>query len=331
LVIGAQKAGTTWFYANLRAHPGVWLPREKELHYFDEKRDRRFSLATRVFGREFASRRWRGQFRRQARGLLRDFSAAQLLWSLRYLLPTPNDAWYLSLFAPAAGRVTGDMTPAYSMLTEEEVEQVSRLLPEVKIVFFVRHPVERAWSHEVMASRQLRGGTAGADLKLLESHGSVLRTDYVRTLDVWSRFYPADRIFVAFLDDVHFHPEEVLARLTRFLDLPPHTEWPAAGRRIFQSRTSEMPAAAARLLADLYGPLTEELARRYGGHTDWWLYSTSRLRNAPDPVVHYPLNETPLWADWLGETPASAAWSGGVPPCQSSTLEELTTAPAVAS
>jgi GT2 family glycosyltransferase len=36
LGIGAQKAGTTWLYENLRRHPGVFLAHPKELHYFDE-------------------------------------------------------------------------------------------------------------------------------------------------------------------------------------------------------------------------------------------------------------------------------------------------------
>lgn len=35
LGIGAMKAGSTWLYENLRCHPDLWLPRPKELHYFD--------------------------------------------------------------------------------------------------------------------------------------------------------------------------------------------------------------------------------------------------------------------------------------------------------
>lgn len=35
LGIGAQKAGTTWLYENLRIHPELYLPAGKELHYFD--------------------------------------------------------------------------------------------------------------------------------------------------------------------------------------------------------------------------------------------------------------------------------------------------------
>ncbi len=35
LGIGAQKAGTTWLAWNLRRHPDIFMPKIKELHYFD--------------------------------------------------------------------------------------------------------------------------------------------------------------------------------------------------------------------------------------------------------------------------------------------------------
>jgi hypothetical protein len=40
LGIGAQKAGTTWLWENLRRHPEIFVPEKKELHYFDNKFDR---------------------------------------------------------------------------------------------------------------------------------------------------------------------------------------------------------------------------------------------------------------------------------------------------
>ena len=36
LGIGVQRAATTWVYECLRAHPEVFLPDLKEVHYFDE-------------------------------------------------------------------------------------------------------------------------------------------------------------------------------------------------------------------------------------------------------------------------------------------------------
>jgi hypothetical protein len=35
LGIGAQRAGTTWLYENLRTHPDIFLPKKKELRYFN--------------------------------------------------------------------------------------------------------------------------------------------------------------------------------------------------------------------------------------------------------------------------------------------------------
>ena len=37
LVCGAQKSGTTALAAYLRQHPGIYLPKAKELHFFDDE------------------------------------------------------------------------------------------------------------------------------------------------------------------------------------------------------------------------------------------------------------------------------------------------------
>ena len=37
LLIGAQKAGTTWISAMLREHPQIFLPQRKELHFFNRR------------------------------------------------------------------------------------------------------------------------------------------------------------------------------------------------------------------------------------------------------------------------------------------------------
>ena len=37
LVIGAQKAGTTWPHDNMGDHPDIWVPPIKELHYLNHR------------------------------------------------------------------------------------------------------------------------------------------------------------------------------------------------------------------------------------------------------------------------------------------------------
>lgn len=134
--------------------PQVWLPKEKELHYFDEKRDApAHRLRAKAFGHHPEDQRWRRQARRQAKALRRNFSWADLRWNLRYFLGRPTDAWYRSLFEQAGDRIAGEITPNYSTLPADAVAKVHRLAPHAKIIFFLRSPVEPAWSHVSMAHR----------------------------------------------------------------------------------------------------------------------------------------------------------------------------------
>ena len=37
LIIGAQKAGTTWLHRMLNQHPDIFFPEQKELHHFSNQ------------------------------------------------------------------------------------------------------------------------------------------------------------------------------------------------------------------------------------------------------------------------------------------------------
>jgi len=51
LGIGAQKAGSSWLWENLRCHPELFLPEQKELHFFD----RRYHRSLRFYTSKFAN------------------------------------------------------------------------------------------------------------------------------------------------------------------------------------------------------------------------------------------------------------------------------------
>jgi hypothetical protein len=334
VVIGAQKSGTTWLYSNLKVHDGLWLPPEKELHYFDEKRYDRSSL----LGRIRRDRRWRRQFKHQVSLLREDFSADHLRWSLRYLTRPPDDDWYLSLFAPGGTKVTGEITPSYSAIDAEQVAAFHRLLPDTKIVFLMRHPVERAWSAAMMgvlrgrrglervrARVQPAGSSADADSLVAhaESDQSVPKTDYARTLDLWSAHYDPGRIFVGFLEDIHFRPAELLTSICSFLGVSDRDDWPTLRTRVYSGSADTIPASFACRLAERYEPLVTELESRIGSYASWWRYVTEQLlAGVEGSSLTYPFYEGHLWEAWLarGEMERDA---DGMPRLQSATLAEL--------
>src|SRR5687768_7817210 len=128
IAIGAQKAGTTWLHRNLQAHPQIYMPREKELHYFDEKLKQRGGLPSRLLGKRPVDKRWRRQAAARIKRVSRQRSRQNLAWDLRYFFGRPTDEWYASLFERGRGRVTGEATPDYAILDQETIAHVHGLM-----------------------------------------------------------------------------------------------------------------------------------------------------------------------------------------------------------
>ena len=88
-----------------------------------------------------------------------------------------SDEWYGRIFAHAnEEQKAGEFTPEYALLPEEGVKHLLRLNPEVKIIFLVRDPIDRAWSH----------------MRMLLSHGMNCASDeelaeWVKLADIRDR------------------------------------------------------------------------------------------------------------------------------------------------
>src|SRR5918997_4626771 len=254
------------------------------------------------------NRRWRRQVRRRARKHLRRFSRKDFSWDLTYYVGVPSDGWYASLFEPGKGKMIGEITPAYSTLGPDDVRRVHRLVPDARIIFMMRNPVERVWSQAVMGFDRSKGKAVDAVteeelLRVFGGEGSRRRTDYLRTLDTWSAFYPEDRIFVGFLEDVHFFPEELLRRLYGFLGVDAFSEHNVIKRKIHSGFQETMPARFASYLARSYHGDLKRLSAQFGGYASFWLYCAERLMEEDRPTddrLSYPLYESRLWREWDG-------------------------------
>lgn len=53
---------------------------------------------------------------------------------------------YSKRFTPGRGKVKGDMSPGYSVLAPERIRLIRKLMPEVRLIFIRRDPVERTWA-----------------------------------------------------------------------------------------------------------------------------------------------------------------------------------------
>ena len=186
LGVGATRAGTSWVAAQLSAHPQIRMGR-KEIHFFDRKLG---TLAASGSGRD-------------------------RLNQLRYL------ARFLR--ARGGGRIRGEFTPAYAVLEPEVIRRIAEWMPDVRLIFMMRDPIERAWSQARNGFPRWRGKaleSVGRDelISYFDSDPVRRRSDYAGCLRAWSEHFPPGQFFFGFLEEIREQPEDLIRDLFGFLE-----------------------------------------------------------------------------------------------------------------
>ena len=291
LCIGAQKSATTWLAHTLGQHPGLWLPPVKELHYFDTAlRSRREGTGHRLGSAPPLALSLRqdthdGKRARLAVRLVRQGKASPR-WASRYLLRRRTDRWYRSLFADPAA-VTGEVTPAYAVLDEATVAAVAARLPDVRVIYLMRDPVERAWSAARMRASTRDGAVIDdwpADDQVAylgaAAHTILPHSDYPAVLARWERHVPPERVFTGFFEDVARSPVALLTSVARFLGVdadPAHVPDDARRPRNARAHGRDVPPESARWLSERLAGVAEWAHARFAtDHTAGWVEAAAR-------------------------------------------------------
>lgn len=242
LCIGAQKAGTSWLYAQLRQHPDIWLPPIKELHYFDHLYCE-------------ANRSWTTwHIQQAAKSLIQDhFEQCEVanFAYIRYLAamackPLFTEQWYRQAFnRPAAkNKMAGDITPEYCAIGDEGIAYVKRLLGNIKIIWIIRDPIERALS-QIRMNAERQGITGNISrtqgLELANNPEIFERGNYADYIPRWeSQFDPTDMLFLPFRH-IGGQPLATLQAIAQFIGIASWDGYAAPHQKVHPSRPFELP------------------------------------------------------------------------------------------
>ena len=250
--MGATKAGTSWLWEALAAHPSVSARKIKELHSFD------------TFDAKDQTRQLDGFAR--VRGKMTDRARIADMEALCAVLAgdRAGDDGYKDYVAGPG--VALDVTPSYGLLSVEGLKRMLAAFPAARFLYLVRDPVERLWSHIRMeVSRRMQPGAdfdnrARGMLRRIADEGAepqiTKRGDYAGAIARLCEAVPEAQLRVLVSEEM------TVATVCEAAGLPMHETGVKAAHVGQPSEMKEgMHARAARFLKDQYQFMADYLGR----------------------------------------------------------------------
>ncbi|MBW8883986.1 MAG: sulfotransferase domain-containing protein [Planctomycetia bacterium] len=251
LIVGAQKSGTTSLWEYLNEHPNVSAACCKEVNFFDSYYQRGTAW-------------YRSHFSLQS---------------------DPSDSASCSRTT-----LTGESCANY-MFHPLAPQRAVQTLPDAKVIFLLRNPVDRAYSHYQLKLRRRQEmlsfedaiaaeaeRLAGEEEKIIHDpqydsptynwYSYLARGRYVDQIIRWQQHFPPEQILILESGEFFKRTADVYQRVLDFLNLP---RWQPAdfGNRFPGKYGEKMAAQTRRRLLDYFAPHNERLYAHLGTRFNW--------------------------------------------------------------
>jgi hypothetical protein len=278
IIGGAMKSGTTSLHHMLSAQPGVFIP-EPEIFFFDIDDFEQHAEFFVTRGGEWVSQDYEARHEEY------------LAWYGRFFAGAPPDA------------MIGEDSTTY-LAAREAAARIRALLPQVRMIFLLRDPASRTYSHYWHLVRSGRVTLNFEETLRHEPHTLVQRSVYRPLVQRYLDRFPREQLhFVAFERFVR-EPMQTLRAVASFLGLPEPAEVPATDRhrnRAQVPRVLSLQLAMNRFLRKRTGRRSSSrLARDTGATADragrrsplrrLW-FTSDRPPPAMKPATRHFLNE----------------------------------------
>ena len=272
LCIGMGKSGTTWIFDQCQYHPDFWMPPIKELHYLDSEFPRRTSNRFLRRSNETALTKREQQGHRPLED--RDFV---FLKEMRDVKGQPmNLERYAEMFRFKGDQLSGDVTPSYCTIPEDLIARVMARFPDVKIVFMIRDPVSRAWSHLLMKQRGDKIEASSLlepdKFRALLQASKLTKTGSAAELErKWLRHVPPSQFRHYFFEDLVSDSHAVSTDVLAFLGSDParNPVEPSHNRKAEKPKL-RMSAEIREILVQQFAGEIADCAGYFGGHANGW-------------------------------------------------------------
>lgn len=228
LSVGAMKAGTTWVYDKLQYHPQIHFSQEKEIYYFSHVNGVASSLSKDKLKRRARQALLSAAKKFKSGDMVISEYRAKVDWYLNYVVDEVSDDWYLNLFDSAKitnkNTYCSDFSNLNCFLDEEGWRHVRGLAKKIKVIYILRDPVARLWSHYKFHLQFIGHGEQEApDLninlfkRIISKPWFIRNSMYSANIESMKRYLSADEFKVFYLDDISSDSAMFFNQVHKFL------------------------------------------------------------------------------------------------------------------
>jgi len=132
--------------------------------------------------------------------------------------------WYKSLFPDTVKEIkNGEITPAYAILPQSKIKEVYENFSNLRLIYILRDPIERAWSSALMALKRAEMKIEEASDKWFIDHfnsqGSLQRGDYENCIANWLKFYPKRQLLIMDFRQIKTNPSVFLKQCAEHIGI----------------------------------------------------------------------------------------------------------------
>lgn len=199
LVVGPQRTGTTWLHRALIKHPQVLHSKTKELQFFNNLHTKKNDSNLDAY--------------------LSNFIEIEQTISMKdsYCMDTYGES-----YKPI---IKGESTANYSTLDNSVINEIKLLNPSVKIIFIVRHPAYRAWSHAKKHLLKKENVTEWDFLNFFNAPHILQKGYFTQHINRWLEIIPKKNFFLGFHEQISESPQNFYIDICKFLNVKPNLKY----------------------------------------------------------------------------------------------------------
>ncbi|MFT5596509.1 MAG: hypothetical protein ACI956_001648 [Nonlabens sp.] len=217
-VIGVVKGGTTSLYHYLDQHPEIYLPPIKETNHFAAK--------------DIIEENFLDGYAQDVRINLDAYIKSGMKQQV-HIAHVDSPDHYNALFSKVKNeKAIGEISNSY-MICPSSASEIHTFNPSAKILVVLRNPIRRAWSQYLMNLRESKSSAPDFIEELQKDHRANPKGwgvnhqylelgMYAKQLKSYIDLFGKDRVLPIFYEQYRDNPNDVLRRISEFLEVDPN-------------------------------------------------------------------------------------------------------------